>query len=88
MNRRHYLAVRVQGGLTTNLQERFLLRPEPSIKQSWNGAPSTNRSNYLNAAVTLFRRKGYAATGLNDILQQSHAPKGSLYHYFPRVKSS
>ena len=50
------------------------------------GAPSRHRSNILNAAVTLFRRKGYAATGLNDILQQSHAPKGSLYHYFPQGK--
>ncbi|WP_022964193.1 TetR/AcrR family transcriptional regulator [Halopseudomonas pelagia] len=50
------------------------------------GAPSRHRSNILNAAVTLFRRRGYAATGLNDILQESRAPKGSLYHYFPQGK--
>lgn len=50
------------------------------------GAPSRHRSNILNAAVTLFRRRGYAATGLADILQHSRAPKGSLYHYFPQGK--
>ena len=50
------------------------------------GAPSRHRSNILNAAVTLFRRRGYAATGLADILQLSGAPKGSLYHYFPQGK--
>jgi TetR/AcrR family transcriptional repressor of lmrAB and yxaGH operons len=38
--------------------------------------------------VTLFRRNGYASTGLNDIVQASGAPKGSLYHYFPSGKSS
>lgn len=50
------------------------------------GAPSRHRSNILSAAITLFRRRGYAATGLKDILQESHAPKGSLYHYFPQGK--
>ncbi|MFN3578991.1 MAG: TetR/AcrR family transcriptional regulator [Pseudomonas sp.] len=50
------------------------------------GAPSRHRSTILNAAVNLFRRRGYAATGLNDILQDSQAPKGSLYHYFPDGK--
>lgn len=50
------------------------------------GAPSRHRSSILGAAVKLFRRRGYAATGLNDILQESQAPKGSLYHYFPEGK--
>jgi TetR/AcrR family transcriptional repressor of lmrAB and yxaGH operons len=36
----------------------------------------------------LFRRQGYARTGLNDIVDASGAPKGSLYHYFPLGKSS
>ena len=34
----------------------------------------------------LFRRQGYAGTGTNDILALSKAPRGSLYHYFPRGK--
>jgi AcrR family transcriptional regulator len=47
-----------------------------------------HRQPIINAAVTLFRRQGYSATGLNDIVDESGAPKGSLYHYFPAGKSS
>lgn len=47
-----------------------------------------HRQPIINAAVTLFRRQGYARTGLNDIVDASGAPKGSLYHYFPQGKSS
>ncbi len=42
----------------------------------------------IGAAVTLFRRAGYSATGLNDIVDHSGAPKGSLYYYFPNGKPS
>jgi TetR/AcrR family transcriptional repressor of lmrAB and yxaGH operons len=47
-----------------------------------------HRQPIINAAVTLFRRQGYSRTGLNDIVDASGAPKGSLYHYFPLGKSS
>jgi TetR/AcrR family transcriptional repressor of lmrAB and yxaGH operons len=47
-----------------------------------------HREPIVNAAVTLFRRQGYAGTGLNDIVEASGAPKGSLYHYFPAGKTS
>ncbi len=47
-----------------------------------------HRQPIVNAAVTLFRRQGYAGTGLNDIVDASSAPKGSLYHYFPMGKAS
>ncbi|MDW3097000.1 MAG: TetR/AcrR family transcriptional regulator [Alphaproteobacteria bacterium] len=40
----------------------------------------------IHAAARLFRRRGYGASGLNDILGASGAPKGSLYHYFPDGK--
>ena len=52
------------------------------------GVPSLpkHRSAIIGAAATLFRRQGYAATGINDIVASSGAPKGSLYHYFPRGK--
>jgi TetR/AcrR family transcriptional regulator, lmrAB and yxaGH operons repressor len=32
------------------------------------------------------RRRGYAATGLNEIVARSGAPKGSLYFHFPGGK--
>lgn len=46
------------------------------------------RTPIIDAAVTLFRRQGYAGTGLNGIIDLSGAPKGSLYHYFPGGKSA
>jgi TetR/AcrR family transcriptional regulator, lmrAB and yxaGH operons repressor len=47
-----------------------------------------HRRPIINAAVTLFRRQGYGGTGLDDIVEESGAPKGSLYYYFPAGKSS
>jgi len=47
-----------------------------------------HRQPIINAALTLFRRQGFTQTGLNDIVDGSGAPKGSLYHYFPLGKSS
>jgi TetR/AcrR family transcriptional regulator, lmrAB and yxaGH operons repressor len=49
-------------------------------------APPRHRGAIVRAAVTLFRRNGYAATGINEIAEVSGAPKGSLYHYFPNGK--
>ncbi|SJZ33768.1 transcriptional regulator, TetR family [Enhydrobacter aerosaccus] len=49
--------------------------------------PRKHRDALLGSAVTLFRKQGYAATGLAEILEASGAPKGSLYHYFPGGKA-
>lgn len=49
-------------------------------------AVPTHRLNIVRAAAKLFRKNGYARTGLNEILAESKAPKGSLYHYFPKGK--
>lgn len=51
-------------------------------------APPKHRQAIVTAAATLFRRQGYAGTGLNDIVARSGAPKGSLYHYFPGGKAA
>ena len=47
---------------------------------------ATQRNAIVRAAATLFRRNGFAATGINEIVKVSGAPKGSLYHYFPNGK--
>ncbi len=48
--------------------------------------PAQHRQAIVRAAVALFRKQGFAATGLAEILARSGAPKGSLYHYFPGGK--
>lgn len=40
----------------------------------------------IEAASRLFRLRGYYGVGLNDIIEESGIPKGSLYHYFPNGK--
>jgi TetR/AcrR family transcriptional regulator, lmrAB and yxaGH operons repressor len=45
-----------------------------------------HRDKIVRAATELLRRRGYAATGINEIAELSGAPKGSLYHYFPDGK--
>lgn len=45
-----------------------------------------SREKILQVASRLFQLQGYHATGLNQIIQESGAPKGSLYYYFPNGK--
>ena len=40
--------------------------------------PQKHRLPIIEAAVRLFRQNGYGATGVNDIVDQAGAPKGSL----------
>jgi len=47
---------------------------------------SDNREKFLQTASQLMEKQGYCGTGLNEILQKSGAPKGSLYYYFPDGK--
>lgn len=47
---------------------------------------AATRERIVTAAAELFRRNGYAGTGIKAILTASAAPYGSLYHYFPDGK--
>jgi AcrR family transcriptional regulator len=47
--------------------------------------PST-RERIVDASAELFRRQGYAGTGVKQIVTAAQAPFGSLYHFFPGGK--
>lgn len=51
-------------------------------------APETpgSRERAVRAMARLLRRKGYAGTGLQDVVAEAKAPIGSLYHHFPGGK--
>ena len=44
------------------------------------------RIKAITTAEKLFRKQGYAATGLTQIIEESGAPKGSFYFHFPNGK--
>jgi TetR/AcrR family transcriptional regulator, lmrAB and yxaGH operons repressor len=44
------------------------------------------KEQILENSARLFEKQGYHATGLNEIIKESGAPKGSLYYYFPEGK--
>jgi len=48
--------------------------------------PDRSRAALLDSAAVLFRRQGYAATGVNQILESADVKAGSLYHHFPDGK--
>jgi AcrR family transcriptional regulator len=47
---------------------------------------SSTRERILDASAELFRRQGYAGTGVKQIVTAAQAPFGSLYHFFPGGK--
>lgn len=47
---------------------------------------STTRDRIVESSAELFRRQGYAATGVKQIVAEAQAPFGSLYHFFPGGK--
>ena len=44
------------------------------------------RERLLGAAIALFQERGYHGTSVSDLLAAAEAPKGSLYHHFPKGK--
>jgi len=52
------------------------------------GNAASHKESLVRTAMRLFRRQGYASTGLQQIVAESGAPKGSLYHYFPSGKEA
>jgi AcrR family transcriptional regulator len=44
------------------------------------------RERLVHSSAELFRRQGYTATGIKQIITAANAPFGSLYHFFPGGK--
>jgi AcrR family transcriptional regulator len=44
------------------------------------------RARMVASAVDLLARRGLQATSLSEVLEQSGAPRGSVYHHFPDGK--
>lgn len=48
--------------------------------------PTPTRQRIVEAGAELLSHKGYAATGVKEIVATAQAPFGSLYHHFPGGK--
>ena len=47
---------------------------------------TNSREQILITTCDLIENQGFQATGLNEIVRESGAPKGSIYYYFPEGK--
>jgi len=45
-----------------------------------------SRASMVRSAASLIRTRGVSATSLSDVLADSGAPRGSIYHHFPKGK--
>jgi TetR/AcrR family transcriptional regulator, lmrAB and yxaGH operons repressor len=50
------------------------------------GAGPSSRDRMIEAAIALMRGSGLSGAGINEIVRESGAPKGSVYHFFPAGK--
>ncbi|WP_067539355.1 TetR/AcrR family transcriptional regulator [Nocardia crassostreae] len=46
------------------------------------------RQRMIDATLSLIERRGYYGTGLNQVLNESGTPRGSLYFHFPGGKDA
>jgi len=58
----------------------FKRRPEAALTRT------DTRTRVLKAARSVFARKGYRATTVEDILTEAHVARGTFYRYFPNKR--
>jgi AcrR family transcriptional regulator len=51
------------------------------------GEPPDVRERMIRSAAVLFGERGFAATGLRDVVAHSSTPRGSIYHHLPGGKA-
>ena len=61
-------------------QHGFKRRPEAELTRI------DTRTKVLKAARSVFARKGYKATTVEDILTEAHVARGTFYRYFPNKR--
>ena|SRR5947209_8951709 len=49
--------------------------------------PKSPRDRMIESAAVLMREQGVEGTSFSDVVVASGAPRGSIYHYFPRGKA-
>src|SRR4030088_3513885 len=47
---------------------------------------TNSRASMVRGAASLIRTRGVNATSFSDVLAESGAPRGSIYHHFPNGK--
>ena len=60
--------------------------PEPTPASGSTTKGERSKAKLVAATAELLQRQGYHATGLAQIVEESGAPRGSLYFYFPGGK--
>lgn len=51
-----------------------------------NAPEQGSRERMIEATISLMRGSGLSGAGINEIVRESGAPKGSVYYYFPKGK--
>jgi TetR/AcrR family transcriptional regulator, transcriptional repressor for nem operon len=59
------------------------MNPKPAERSPSGGA----RSKLLDAAITIIRAKGYAATSVDELCAEAGVTKGAFFHHFPSKDS-